>query len=140
MRVKLLSNAVIMPTKGSEQAGAFDIYMPEDGSTDGVTPTVVGLGFATEVPNGNIALVLPRSGVGTKIGVELHNTAGVIDSDYRGEWRLSIRTKNGMPFTWLAGERLFQFLILPITQVVLELTESLSDTPRNTGGFGSSGK
>lgn len=140
MRIKPLHVDHIMPTKGTEQAGAFDIYMPEAGKVSGVVPTKVPLGFSAEVPAGNIALLLPRSGVGARIGLELNNTAGVIDADYRGEWVAALRTKDGMPFSWVAGERLLQFLIIPVTQVTLERVDELSDTSRGTGGFGSSGK
>lgn len=140
MRIKSLHINHIMPTKGTEQAGAFDIYMPEAGKVTGVVPTMVPLGFATEVPAGNVALILPRSGVGVKTGLELNNTCGVIDSDYRGEWKAALRTKNGMPFSWEAGERMLQFLIIPVTSVTLEPVDELSDTSRGAGGFGSSGK
>lgn len=140
MRIKKLHNSLIMPTKGTEQAGAFDIYMPEAGIVTGVVPTMVGLGFAAEVPAGNVALILPRSGIGAKYGVELNNTCGVIDSDFRGQWVAALCTKNGMPYCFQAGDRLLQFLIVPITQVTLELVDELSDTVRGTGGFGSSGK
>lgn len=101
---------------------------------------MVALGFSAEVPPGNVALLLPRSGVGAKSGLELNNTCGVIDEDYRGEWRAALRTKNGMPFSWEAGERILQFLVVPVTNITLELVEELSDTHRGAGGFGSSGK
>lgn len=140
MRVQKLHSALIMPTKGSEQAGAFDIYMPEAGITVGLSPTMVGLGFAAEVPAGYVALILPRSSTGAKFGVELNNTCGVIDSDYRGEWKVTVRTKDGQPYSWESGDRLFQFLLVPVLNVTLELVEELSDTERGTGGFGSSGK
>lgn len=140
MRIKKLHNSLIMPTKGTEQAGAFDIYMPEAGNTTGAIPNMVGLGFAAEVPVGNVALILPRSSTGAKFGLELNNTCGVIDADYRGEWIAAIKTKNGLRYSWAAGDRLLQFLIVPITNVTLELVDTLSDTVRGTGGFGSSGK
>lgn len=140
MRIKSLHIGHIMPTKGTEQAGAFDIYMPEAGNVDALTTTMVPLGFSAEVPAGNVALLMPRSSAGAKFGLELNNTVGVIDADYRGEWKAALRTKDGKPFTWLAGERLLQFLIIPVTQVTLERVDELSDTSRGTGGFGSSGK
>ena len=140
MRVKQLQPGFIMPTKGTKGAGAFDIYMPESGSTHGIHPVLVPLGFATEVPVGYVALILPRSGQGSKYGVELNNTCGVIDSDYRGEWKAAIRTKNNLEFSWDKGERILQFLIIPVADVTLELATDLDTTERGTGGFGSSGK
>lgn len=139
MRIQSLHTAFIMPTKGSEQAGAFDIYMPEDGIIND-RPGIFGLGFASEIPAGHVALILPRSSTGAKFGVELNNTCGVIDSDYRGEWKAMLRTKNGESFSWFAGDRILQFLVVPVAQVTLELVDSVSKTDRGAGGFGSSGK
>lgn len=136
MRIKSLHNNFIMPTKGTEGAGAFDIYMPEDGETGGL----VGLGFSAEVPKNHVALIFPRSSAGVKQGIELRNTCGVIDSDYRGEWKAAIQTKGGDLFYWNAGDRLLQFLIVPVADVELELVDELDETARGSGGFGSSGK
>lgn len=140
MNIKQLHPNFIMPSKGTQGAGAFDIYMPESGSVSGDTPTIVPLGFAAEVPAGHVALILPRSGVGSKLGVELNNTCGVIDSDYRGEWKAAIRLKDGGYHSWNTADRLLQFLIVPITNVELVLVPELDTTERGTGGFGSSGK
>lgn len=139
MRIQSLHTGFIMPTKGTDQAGAFDIYMPQAGGTDGF-PNVFGLGFAAEVPDGHVALILPRSGIGSKFGLELNNTCGVIDSDYRGEWKAALRTKDGKPYAWEAGDRLLQFLVVPVANVQLELADQLDTTARGAGGFGSSGK
>lgn len=128
-----------MPTKGSDYAGAFDIYMPEAGHASHVA-TKYGLGFAAAVPENHVALILPRSSTGVKYGLELNNTCGVIDSDYRGEWIASLATKTGEIFAWKAGERLLQFLVVPVAQVVLQEVDNLEETRRGEGGFGSSGK
>ena len=139
MQIKALHDAFIMPTKGTEQAGAFDIYMPIGGVAHG-NSELFGLGFSAAVPLGHVALLLPRSGTGAKYGLELNNTCGVIDSDYRGEWKAALRTKSGRSFVWAKGERVLQFLIVPIAQVGLELVDELESTERGAGGFGSSGK
>lgn len=138
MRVKSLHPNFIMPTKGSDKAGAFDIYMPEAGVITGAKE-VINLGFCAEVPAGNVALLLPRSSTGAKFSVELNNTCGVIDADYRGEWKAALRTKDGLRYSWSAGERILQFMIVPITQVELELATELDNTERGSGGFGSTG-
>ena len=138
MRIQSLHTNFIMPTKGSDQAGAHDIYMPEAGTATG-TSQLIGLGFSAAVPTGHVALLLPRSSTGAKYGVELNNTVGVIDSDYRGEWKAALKTKSSLPFSWEKGERVLQFLVVPVSQVTLELVDSLDATERGTGGFGSSG-
>lgn len=139
MRIQSLHTAFIMPTKGSDQAGAYDIYMPKAGKTCGMA-LMFDLGFAAEVPTGHVALLLPRSSLGTKFGLELGNTCGVIDSDYRGEWKASLGTKDGLICKWEAGDRVLQFLIVPVANVTLELVDSVQPTERGSGGFGSSGK
>lgn len=139
MRIQSLHTSFIMPTKGSDQAGAHDIYMPEPGSAWSVA-RLVGLGFAAEVPVGHVALILPRSSIGAKFGVELNNTCGVIDSDYRGEWKAMLRTKDGSVYSWVAGDRILQFLLVPVLNTALELVDSVSVTARGEGGFGSSGR
>lgn len=113
--------------------------MPVRGTATGESQ-MVGLGFAAAVPTGHIGLLLPRSSSGAKHGVELNNTCGVIDSDYRGEWKAAIRTKSGKSFDWEAGERILQFMIVPIADVSLKLVDSLDETSRGVGGFGSTGK
>ena len=140
MLIQAIHPNFIMPTKGTKGAGAFDIYMPESGSVCGLNPQFIGLGFAAKVPKDHIALIVPRSGIGSKYGVELNNTCGVIDSDYTGEWKAALKTKNGDNYSWLQGDRLLQFLIVPVTEVVLEQVGVLPLTERGSGGFGSSGK
>ena len=139
MRIQPLHTSFIMPTKGSDQAGAFDIYMPEDDFC-AKTTKFLGLGFAAEVPLGHVALLLPRSGSGAKFGLELNNTCGVIDSDYRGEWKAALKTKDGSTFYWKAGDRILQFLVIPVARVTLELADNVSATSRGAGGFGSTGQ
>lgn len=139
MKITALHTSFIMPTKGTLQAGAFDIYMPESGVAL-KTPRLIGLGFAAAVPVGHIALLQPRSSTGAKFGLELNNTVGIIDSDYRGEWKAMLRTKSGDAYNWQRGDRILQFVLVPVLQVELELVDSLDETDRGAGGFGSSGQ
>lgn len=139
MRFKALHSGFKLPTKGSDAAGGYDIYMPEDGYTSEHGANMVPLGFAAEVPAGYVALLLPRSSTGAKFGLELNNTVGVIDADYRGEWKACLRTKDNTQLFWGKHERMLQFLLVPVANVEPTLTEELSDTNRSTGGFGSTG-
>ena len=140
MRIKPLHFNFNKPTKGTQGAGAYDLYMPVSGVIEENGICKVGLGFAAEVPEDHIALIVPRSGMGAKYGIELNNSCGVIDSDYRGEWIATLRTKDGKAFQWNAGERLLQFVLVLVISVELEIADELSDTERGTRGFGSSGK
>lgn len=139
MKILKMHPNFIMPTKGTLLAGAYDIYMPTAGIAN-KTPSFYGLGFAAEVPENHVALILPRSSVGAKYGLALNNTCGVIDSDYRGEWMASLVTNDIYPHQWQPGDRILQFLVVPVANITLELATELSDTARGSGGFGSSGK
>lgn len=138
MQIKALHHNFIMPTKGSAGAAAFDVYMPEPGMASGVAKPF-GLGFSAAIPPGFVVLLLPRSSAGAKFGLDLNNTCGVIDSDYRGEWKAFLRTKDSQEFPWKAGERVLQFILVPVPEVNLVLVENLEGTERGTGGFGSTG-
>lgn len=139
MQVKLLHPNAIAPKRGSANAAGLDLFMPTHGTADQI-PYLVPLGFSAAIPTGYVALLLPRSGVGTKHGVELRNTCGVIDSDYRGEWMACLQTKPNTPeFSWEAGDRVLQAVIVPAYMEDIEVVSELPDTLRGTGGFGSSG-
>ncbi|SUA63334.1 Deoxyuridine 5'-triphosphate nucleotidohydrolase [Oligella urethralis] len=144
MKIKPLISTedFIVPTKGTPESAGFDIYMPEAGHIESGKTTTVSLGFASDIPPGFVALIFPRSGVGFKHGLELNNTCGVIDSDYRGEWKANLRLKNPTAtFRWEKGERLLQFLLVPIYTIQeLVVVDELEGTERGDGGFGSTGK
>lgn len=140
MKFMAMHPAFVLPMRSTELAGGLDIFMPESGSISGNSSHKVGLGFAAQVPVGHVALLLPRSGVGFKTGLELNNTCGVIDPDYTGQWFAALRTKDGSPLSWLANERLLQMLVVPVSQVQPELVQSLDATARGAGGLGSTGR
>ena len=139
MNIKKLHPNFKMPTRGTEHAGGYDLYMPEAGVLmPGATyGQMVPLGFAAEIPVGFVALLLPRSGAGAKHGVSLTNTVGELDADSRGEWMACLRLKNGTAHRWEAGERLLQFVLVPVHTPELVLVEELGTTDRGEGGFGS---
>ena len=139
MLIKAIHPDFIMPTKSSELAGGWDLYMPEGGSIRSRSTTKVHLGFSAAVPEGYVALLLPRSGKGS-MGLELVNTSGVIDADYRGEWIANLTIKPGYPvMNFSPGDRLIQAVIVPVYQGSLTLVPELPTTARGDGGFGSSG-
>lgn len=128
-----------LPTKGSPAAAGYDIYMPEPGQIYGRSVVQIGLGFAAKVPDGYVALLLPRSSWGSR-GLDIMNTCGVIDSDYTGEWKATLRDKTARGLEWKPGERLLQFLVVPVLSVEPVLVDSLDETERGEGGFGSTDK
>ncbi len=98
-------------------------------------------GIAIEIPGKNmVGLVFPRSGLALKHGISLANAVGVIDSDYKGEIFAVIFNQSKKEYTIVPGERVAQLVFVPVFRPVLEEVESLQDTGRGAGGFGSTGK
>lgn len=145
MKIMPLVKEFIKPEYKTEYSAGMDIYLQEDVTLVIGADNVIHLGFAAEVPEGYAAILLPRSSAGMK-GISLRNTAGVIDSDYRGEWIAHIvidqNQDNALLDEWhyKRGDRIIQCLIVPVKKVDIELTESVSVTARGDGGFGSTGK
>lgn len=141
MQFKRLHPNFQLPTRGTALAGGYDLYMPEAGHLEAnATHRMVGLGFAAAVPVGFVAVILPRSGAGAKHGVSLRNTAGIIDSDYRGEWMVAVEQREGEYMHWAADERLYQYVLVPAAQFDPVLVDELPSTDRGQGGFGSTGE
>lgn len=151
MNIQPLHPNFRLPSRATDLAGGYDLYMPEAGVVEEiwariseedpvVRPVKVPLGFAAEVPEGYVALLLPRSSTGAKHSLELENTCGVIDADYRGEWFAFLNVKSGAEFRWEAGDRILQYLLVPVYTPELTLVDSVSKTARGEGGIGSTGK
>lgn len=129
-----------IPTKGTTGAAAWDCYARTSCTViAGQSPILVPLGFAMEIPDGYHAKVLPRSSTGLKTAIRMANSCGIIDSDYRGEVMM---IAEAVREDWHieAGERIAQMLIEKNEPVVLLEVDSLDETMRGTGGFGSTGK
>lgn len=100
---------------------------------------LIPTGLAIALPEGYEAQVRPRSGLAAKFGISCVNTPGTIDADYRGEVRVNLINHGREPFVVKRGERIAQMIIAPVVQAILEPVESLDETQRGTGGFGSTG-
>jgi dUTP pyrophosphatase len=102
---------------------------------------LIGTGLAIYIQDAAYAgLVLPRSGLGHKHGIVLGNLVGLIDSDYQGELMLSCWNRGHAPFTIQVGERLAQYILVPVIQADLTLVDEFVATDRGVGGFGHSGR
>ncbi|MFD0950816.1 dUTP diphosphatase [Paraperlucidibaca wandonensis] len=89
---------------------------------------------------GYAGLILPRSGLGHKHGIVLGNLVGLIDADYQGELMISCWNRSSVAFTLEPGERLAQYVLVPVVQASFEVVEEFRASERGTGGFGSSGR
>lgn len=103
----------------------------------GMIPT--GLAIALPGPEW-VALVYARSGLAIKHGLAPANCVGVIDSDYRGEIVVGLLNSSGEAYTIEPGERVAQLVIMPVTQARITVTDTLDETERGEGGFGSTGR
>ncbi|MGE8648974.1 MAG: dUTP diphosphatase, partial [Acinetobacter sp.] len=85
-------------------------------------------------------LILPRSGLGHKHGIVLGNLVGLIDSDYQGELMVSVWNRSQTAFSLEPGERLAQYVLVPVVQAEFDLVNEFEATERGAGGFGHTGK
>lgn len=101
---------------------------------------IVPCGFAMALPPGYEAQVRPRSGLAAKHGVTVLNTPGTIDADYRGEIKVILINHGDEAFTIRRGDRIAQMVVAPVSAVNFAERETLDDTERGAGGFGSTGR
>lgn len=143
VRVKRLTTTATLPVYATPGAACFDLhadYFKDVGGFQPVCTEAVSTGLAFEIPQGHVMLIFSRSGDGFKRDVRLSNCVGVIDSDYRGDVAVKLRSDNGERVNVQPGDRIAQALILPVEQVNFVDSFELSDTERGSGGFGSTGK
>ncbi|MBD8877694.1 dUTP diphosphatase [Roseibium polysiphoniae] len=100
---------------------------------------LVPTGLAMALPAGFEGQVRPRSGLAVKNGVTVLNTPGTVDADYRGEVKIILVNLGDEPFTVERGARIAQLVVAPVLQADLIEVETLSETKRGAGGFGSTG-
>ena len=141
VRFQKLDSRAVAPAYGSASAAGADLYAVTDTPiTIGAGQTVlVHTGLAVEIPEGFVGLVCARSGLATKQGLAPANKVGVIDADYRGEVLVALHNHSGESRTIDHGERIAQLVLVPYLTAAYEQADSLTDTARGEGGFGSTG-
>jgi len=130
-----LHPAARLPTRGSREAAGLDLYSIAEVTFAAGARAAVRTGLATAIPRGFYGRVAPRSGLAVKHGLDV--LAGVIDSDYRGEIVCALINHGQEAFTLAAGERMAQLIIEAIITPVPVWVDSLDETARGAGGFGS---
>jgi dUTP pyrophosphatase len=141
LRIKKLRPDAAVPTYGSPFSAGADLYACLDGpvTAEPGETIVIPTGLSFEIPENHAGLVFARSGLATKRGLAPANKVGVIDSDYRGEVLVSILNHSPETRTIAPGERIAQLVITPVVTCDFVEAETLSDTVRGGGGFGSTG-
>lgn len=142
IRVKKLDPKAQLPTYGSDSAAGADLYAClSDTVTVAPGETVfIPTGLSMELPSGYAGLIYARSGLACKRGLAPANKVGVIDSDYRGEFIVALHNHGMESQTVANGDRIAQLLITPVITPGFQEVETLSQTERAQGGFGSTGK
>ncbi|MBO4538124.1 MAG: dUTP diphosphatase [Erysipelotrichaceae bacterium] len=140
IRITRLSQEAVIPTSGSPYSAGVDLYSCEDAVVFSGQTTKVSTGIAVEIPEGYFGGVFARSGLATRTGLRPANCVGVIDSDYRGEVIVALHNDSELNRYIQKGERIAQLVIMPYMSVEFEEVEQLSETERQAGGFGSTGK
>lgn len=141
--IKKLHPDAKLPTYGSSGAAGADLYALIEGDPVVILPgetVMIHTGLAMAIPEGYVGLNFARSGLASKRGLAPANKVGVIDSDYRGELMVALHNHGTQPQTIEHGDRVAQFLIMPVVMADFLEVDILDDTDRGSGGFGSTGK
>ena len=130
-----------IPTYAHDTDAAADLYAMETVVVEGNTlGNKIRTGVKIQLPEGWLALILPRSSMGTKTPLRLSNSVGLIDSGYRGELGVLYDNISDTPYTINAGDRIAQLLVMPSYRFQAKRVDILSDSDRGETGFGDSGK
>jgi len=141
IKVKLLVEGAKVPTYGTVCAAGADLYavLSEPVTIAPHETKVISTGVAFEIPVGLVGVVCARSGLSCKQDLAPANKVGIIDSDYRGEVVVVLHNHGNQVRTVNNGDRVAQLLFMPYVQACFQLSDTLSDTVRGTGGFGHTG-
>ena len=138
VRFKKLHPEAIIPSYAKPGDAGMDMTAISIMDDEGFQVTY-GTGIAVEIPEGYVGLIFPRSSI-RKYQIELTNSVGVIDSGYRGEIQFTFNKTAGVPSKrYAVGDRIGQLIIMPYPTVIPIESDTLSDTDRGQGGFGSTG-
>ena len=132
-----------MPSYATSGSAGLDLRACVDETTviEAGQTVLVKTGLAIYIEDPNFAgLILPRSGLGHKHGIVLGNLVGLIDSDYQGELMVSVWNRSQTAFTLEPGERLAQYILVPVIHAEFEQVEEFVATERGAGGFGHTGQ
>ncbi|ASV68763.1 MULTISPECIES: dUTP diphosphatase [Cytobacillus] len=140
LNIKLIRNDAKMPYRANEGDAGLDLFSVEDVIIPSGQSALISTGIQMELPKGTEAQVRPRSGLALKHSVTVLNSPGTIDEGYRGEVKVILINHGKEEFRVEKHMRIAQMVIAPVFQVELAQVSDLTQSERNSGGFGSSGK
>lgn len=138
LKIKKLHPNAKIPSYAHHGDAGFDLYVPEAVTLQPGDRKTIPLGLAVEIPDGYVGLMFDKSSLSHKQG--LKTFGNVIDSGYRGEVHAGLINQSGQEQTLEAGQKIIQMLIIPVMTVEIEETDTLSESERGAGAFGSTGK
>jgi dUTP diphosphatase len=141
-KLKIVCKNDLLPAYQTKGAAGLDLYCKTDNRIviEPKKTVKVDTGVKVQIPEGYFGAIYPRSSTGVKKKIMLSNTIGVIDSDYRGEIMIYLYNYGEESQTIENGDRIAQLVIQPYEQFEIEAVDSLDNTDRGEGGFGSTGK
>ena len=138
MKMKVvLDKGAKMPTRAHSGDAGLDLYTREDAVVKAKGSYVFDIGVHIEIPYGATGFIKSKSGLNVNHGI---TSEGVIDYGYTGSIRVKLYNNSDTDYEVKAGDKISQLVILPVILSEVELTDSLEDTERGDGGFGSTGK
>lgn len=143
IKIKKLRENAIIPSRGSHFAAGYDLYACIDGESILIPPhksAKIGTGIAAALPAGYFGAIFARSGLAAKQSLRPANCVGVVDADYRGEFIVCLHNDSDEMKVINAGERIAQLVLMPFMEMEFTITDTLDETVRGSGGFGSTGK
>jgi len=139
LKVTRLARAAALPARAHPGDAGLDLRAAVEVDIPPGATRLVSTGLAIELPAGTEAQIRPRSGLALKHAVTVLNTPGTIDEGYRGEIGVILINHGARTFAVTPGMRIAQLVVQPTLRVDVEEVETLSDTTRGDGGFGSTG-
>ena len=136
-RVQKLSADAKLPLKENSEDAGIDIFTNESHTLKPGEAYMFSTGISVEFPKGYVALLWDRSGLGSK---GIHRLAGVIDSGYRGEWKVVLLNTTKKKFEIKQGDKIIQCILQKFEPVKITEAKKLKQSRRGVRGFGSSGR
>ena len=142
INLKKLTDTAILPERGSAYAAGYDLFadVKEQVTIEAHKTAMIPTGLAMEIPEGYFGGIFARSGLASKESLRPANCVGVVDADYRGEVKVALHNDSDEKRVIIPGQKVAQLVVVPFLSVEFAEVESLSDTVRGVGGFGSTGK
>ena len=133
----MLDDGAFVPTRAHSTDAGLDLYAMETQIVPARESAIFDTGVHVELPQGTVGMLKSKSGLNVKHGI---TSEGVIDVGYTGSIVAKLYNHSGRDYMVNRGEKITQLVVMPILTPNLELVDSLEDTERGTGGFGSTGK